>query len=105
MSDLVAKLRAALDEDEQAALYATQDNGTGMWDEVVSGTLRLDGVEGLDGLIPIGDLRLTRHIARHDPARVLRQVAAMRKLLAMHEPTAGGLCERCSSDWYVAKTP
>lgn len=101
MSDLIAKLRAQLDDDERAALYATQDNGTGIWDEVVSGTLRLNGVEGLDGLIPIGDQRLTRHMERHDPARVLRQVAAMRKILDLHEPFVADenepdpICQTC----------
>jgi len=32
----------------------------------------------LDGLYPMGDSRLTRFIAEHDPARVLREVEAKR---------------------------
>ena len=36
-----------------------------------------------------------RHIALHDPARVLREVKAKRKILAAHEKSDGGYCELC----------
>jgi hypothetical protein len=45
-----------------------------------------------------------RHIARHDPARVLREVEAMRRIVEMHppQPTSDGApeCRECS--WYEA---
>jgi len=82
---LVDRLHTALDDDEQSARFALQVGGTGVWSEVVSGALCLEGVEGMDGLVPIGDLRLTRHMERHDPTTVLRQVAAHRQLLAKYE--------------------
>ncbi len=37
-----------------------------------------------------------RHIARHDPARVLREVAAKRKILTLHSPWEdSGDCSAC----------
>lgn len=45
------------------------------------------------------------HIARHDPARVLREVQAKRAILALHTATDGGsACEGCGTvgvcdDW------
>ena len=35
------------------------------------------------------------HIARHDPARVLRQCAALRLILTEHDRTPGGHCSVC----------
>lgn len=57
MSDLVEKIRMAIDGDERAALA---------W-------------------LPFGnpDAVAREHFARHDPARVLRQVEAHRKLLEL----------------------
>ncbi|MFE3060675.1 DUF6221 family protein [Nocardia sp. NPDC059239] len=46
---------------------------------------------GADGGFPGG----LRHIARHDPARVLRQSAAMRLILVEHARTPGGRCSVC----------
>lgn len=89
--DLVERLRAAIDEDERAARYALQVGGTGVWTEVSSGVLCLEGVDGWDGLHALGDQRLTRHMEVHDPARVLRQVAAHREILAEHEHMTWGV--------------
>jgi hypothetical protein len=63
MSDLVEFLTARLDEDEAAARA---------W-------------------LPIGnpDAAAREHIARHDPARVLREVAAKRAILAGHSTVTG----------------
>lgn len=90
MTDLVEFLRARLDEDEQTATAATsatfgedptwtsKDDGTG---EQTHGYVMADhtaicGHDGDDVLLPVAD-----HIARHDPARVLREVEAKRRIL------------------------
>lgn len=91
MSDLVEFLRARLDEDERTARASSpwpwEENAE--CDEVLSARLPDD-----DGLVE-DDLRVAeghalsnnqlranvRHIARHDPARVLAEVAAKRAIL------------------------
>jgi hypothetical protein len=68
MSDLVAFLNARLDEDETAARAAAR----GPW---MSGT-------GTDAV--------AEHVARHDPARVLREVAVKRAIVEFYvEPPNG----------------
>ncbi|WP_338683897.1 DUF6221 family protein [Streptomyces acidiscabies] len=81
MDDLVAWLRVQLDEDERTALAASP----GPWsvnaesDEV----LAVDGVTVAEGFaLSGGQLRATtEHIAEHDPARVLREVEALRRIV------------------------
>ncbi|MFI7691757.1 DUF6221 family protein [Nonomuraea sp. NPDC049655] len=83
-TDLAAFIRARLDEDEQEALAASP----GPWranaehDEV----LAVDGETVADGFaLSSEQLRATvRHIVRHDPARVLREIEAKRHLLHAH---------------------
>lgn len=92
MDDLIAFFQARLDEDEALALQAAQVAGPDWtWktevpeghgeptDYIISldGALLLDTMGGIEGEAP--------HVARHDPARVLRDVEADRKLLAMLE--------------------
>jgi hypothetical protein len=85
MDDLVEFLRARLDEDEADAAAASP----GPWhvnaeqDEV----LAADGITVADGFaLSNQQLRATAcHIARHDPARVLREVEAKRQVLKLHE--------------------
>lgn len=94
--DVVAFIRARLDEDEQVALAACGwrrygESGEWTYDrdrfavsdeqgrsiaaqkvwEIVGGVPRLDSLFDVDGT----------HIARHDPARVLREVEAMRRIV------------------------
>jgi hypothetical protein len=81
MTDLVEFLRAALDEDERVARVATP----GPWR--LDAGLRLPeqiDVVSVDYFTVCEDLEDTdaAHIARHDPARVLAEVAAKRGLLA-----------------------
>jgi hypothetical protein len=72
MNDLVTFLRARLDEDEAAAKEAASRPGGGAWGGPDDGTRHT---------------AVGRHIARHDPARVLRrQVPAMRAILGLHVP-------------------
>ncbi|ORL40180.1 hypothetical protein A6F59_16735 [Prescottella equi] len=94
VSDLVEFLRARLDEDEQTATAATsatfgevptwtsKDDGTG---EQTHGYVMADhtaicGHDGDDVPLPVAD-----HIARHDPARVLREVEAKRQIMDQFE--------------------
>lgn len=82
MIDIVAFITARLDEDELAALAAPGPQ----WD---GGDGYLGVVDGQDlvwgnhteGYI---DAEASTHIARHDPARVLRDVEANRRLLDLH---------------------
>ena len=104
-------LTARLDEDEHAARSAGGDHAGGdHWDTMTEETP--DGehiyytVEtvGADPVAPVAEMARTRqadrdraeHIARHDPARALREIAAKRSLLRAHpfEP-AEGFCAEC----------
>jgi len=92
MDDLVQFLRARLDEDEQAAWAAASKRGGGTWEAVLGDDFRssVDGRyhEGELGypsrpvIIDPDDHETSVHIARHDPARVLAEVDAKRRLLA-----------------------
>jgi hypothetical protein len=77
MSDLVKFLAAQWDEDEFVAQGAarTDDGHLGTWSPMHF------GAGGFDA-------RVDDHIARHDPARVLREVAAKRAILADYVETA-----------------
>ncbi|WP_435610041.1 DUF6221 family protein [Streptomyces sp. C10-9-1] len=96
--DLVAFLRARLDEDEQAARAATpgpwrwrQEHGE-PWEPAEGGWLDYSGeyIAGADdratlfgpGMTPHAD---AVHIARHDPARALRDVEAARVVIEQYE--------------------
>ena len=71
MSDLVAFLTARLDEDEAWAKAA---------DLTAGGTWFSDPGIPSDGF----NLPDAQHMMRHSPARVLREVDAKRKILALH---------------------
>lgn len=84
-TDLVAFLRAQLDEDERAARAAALYPGK-RWRPGSDGRTVFDD----DGAELIADMYgpetrpRAEHIARHDPARVLAEVAAKRELLDEH---------------------
>jgi Family of unknown function (DUF6221) len=95
---LVAFLRARLDEDEAAARAAVHfDYGVKNW---------ADDGDPVDV-----------HIARHDPARVLREVMAARAILDLHSPSypvtypepsgqpTCGVCHAGGWDWEPEKWP
>lgn len=90
MSDLVAFVRARLDDDEAAALAAAQGPGRD-WDAASQGQGReRDGVlwdEDRANVIAWFDGHLpgAAHAARHDPRRVLREVKALRAIVDLHE--------------------
>jgi hypothetical protein len=87
MADLVGFLRARIDADEAAARAATEDPGmSAEWYEQTSGCLDIGlpnhgGQDWTDYVWPQGDSRVTRYIARWDPARVLAEVAAKRAIV------------------------
>lgn len=85
MSDLVAFLRARLDEDEQAAERAQGEGQSWAWVQP----------EALDAN-RYPSLEQAEHIARHDPARVLAEVAAKRALLDVHRDDYGS-CSTCGT--------
>jgi hypothetical protein len=81
--DLIAFLIARLDEDERTARAAEESGGGDWWTaEEVLHRLTTDADGHSDAI----------HIARHDPARVLRDVKADRALLRRH--TIGSLLSR-----------
>lgn len=83
--DLVTWLRAQLDEDERVARAAgSRLDGSYEW---VAGEANADGVRTKAGT-PVTRFSWPNemeHIARHDPARVLREVAAKRAIVKLHE--------------------
>lgn len=106
--DVVEFLTARLDEDEQAARAATSgewaaqaQTGPGadpddFWEVIAQQVDRnlllrvaTHGYEG-GGIERADD---ARHIARHDPARVLADVAAKRAILALHSGVI--VCDVC----------
>lgn len=86
MDELIAFARARLDEDEAAAKAAGGSTPQGIWAQVDPerrpGRIECDSgyVVTYDEGSP--DEGQAPHIARHDPARVLREVEAKRAILA-----------------------
>ncbi|MEO3860902.1 DUF6221 family protein [Acrocarpospora sp. B8E8] len=100
MDELIAFLRARLDEDEQAARGATWHEDAGTWRaeptpyETRGKSQRWyiedsmdDGVVSHVDPQASDDEGVARHIARHHPARVLRDLEAKRRLLAWLQRT------------------
>lgn len=88
IGDLVEFLRARLDEDDEAARDAAGWDPTGS--SRAAGLWRRDGINSVidssDRLVIYGDGpeptdAQAEHIARHDPARVLREVEAKRRIV------------------------
>ena len=113
MTDIVAFLNARLDEDEQIA----RDAGFGLFDRWQptghdggadrGRTVHVDLESAAQAPITSGkalDQRDAAHIARHDPARVLREVKAKRALLGKHREGdrreyGDRLCDGCTDLW------
>ena len=96
MTDLVGFITARLDEDEAAAnALATGGNPAigkaGQWNAYIEGgddgwAFEDDAANGVGAIV--GSHELAAHIARHDPVRVLREVAADRAILDRLEHAA-----------------
>jgi hypothetical protein len=90
MTDLVAAIRAAIDEDERVARAADRrsrfedPNDSSSW-YYRDGEVRSRNGDGLIAAGAFGDdtlgLEFGEHIARFDPDRTLRRAAAHRKIL------------------------
>ena len=101
MTDLVTFIEARLAEDEDLARRAAL--GQPDWHYVSW----IDGVSGPDGSLVVNDRHVdvgvdaddaikpseAPHIARHDPARVLREVQAKRKAIETHRWHGPDGCE------------
>lgn len=86
---IVEFLRAMFDEDEatcrNAVVTVGDEERAVTWSESSSGV-----PETGDDSWPIGDSRLSRHFARFDPARVLAECEAKRRIVALHAYQARG---------------
>jgi hypothetical protein len=84
INEVIAFYRARLDEYEQVARGVT---GSGRWSAYIEGGddgwAIEDAEKGDPGAI-VGDEAMTQHIALHDPARVLKKVAAGRGLIRLY---------------------
>src|SRR2546430_17242600 len=89
MTDLVESLRARLDE-RAAKARAAMHGGEGRWqrEDVHPGAEPIVDERGEIGVYDEGSptAEQTAHIIENDPARVLREVEAKRRLLDGHEP-------------------
>jgi uncharacterized protein DUF6221 len=110
VDDLVAFLTARLDERQAAAEAADRDLGgaRGWWveDDVTVAVPVSDGTGGTKGAFTVartdfGGRPIAEYIALHDPAAVLADVEAKRRLLALHSPTPGPnpSCNTCFDGW------
>lgn len=97
MDALAAFLTSCVSEDEAAAKKAMADGdgrwrvspGDGSWgDDMVLAVAVAPGMAIGDDMANCGPLQ-SAHIARHDPARALREVAAGRNLIAAYERLLG----------------
>lgn len=92
MDALLQFLRARLDEDEEIARAATWDEHSGVWTARPPQARheRYTVVDYLDdGVVVVtpenADTEgVGEHIARHDPARILREVTAKRGTIELH---------------------
>ncbi|MFJ2559342.1 MULTISPECIES: DUF6221 family protein [unclassified Streptomyces] len=77
-TDLIAFARARLDDDEEVALRCDGD-GCGIW------TAAGDSLDFCQ--VEMGDFHpaIATHVARHDPARVLREIQAHRTTVDEYE--------------------
>lgn len=80
---LVEFLRARLAEDQQWARAAAEGDGYAGWDVPSTGVVQVAGGD-LDGLV-VAPCEAAHHIARHDPARVLAEVEAKRRIVHAHD--------------------
>ena len=125
MNGLVQFLRACLDEDEQAARAAAEPEqwaktnrtpqpnwSVQYWTDpdraavVAEGSSACPVVVTTQGMDEADTEVRADHIARHDPARVLREVEAKRQIIAEHDVYARKLADRmdCQSLDFPCKT-
>lgn len=96
MSDVASFVRARLDEWEQAARTCPRPDAWSVeddrrWGEERDAWLIGSGKPIASFPYEYGGALTADHIARHDPARVLAQVAAMRAIVDLHALTVSKL--------------
>jgi hypothetical protein len=99
LAAIVAFVNARLDEDEREATWAAEEAGGAAWTIRSTDVVLADDTDRYVSGNAQNEVR--DHIARYDPARVLTDVAAKRRLLDLHEPipscSAGILqCRHCA---------
>lgn len=87
MTTLLEFIEARLAEDEQTARAAIAEVEQGASWLAITDDVWKRAVFDAD--------RIADHIARHDPARVLREVQAKLAALALHSPHHHGACPTC----------
>ncbi|AKJ14751.1 hypothetical protein ABB07_33240 [Streptomyces incarnatus] len=95
-------LRARFQEEEQVARDAVAGAPGAVWgvmaDEIEQVLTSEDGGTTHTPMVQFGaedPVKLLAHVARHDPARVLRELEAKRALLAEHRTRDDGTCATC----------
>lgn len=110
---LVEFLRARLDEDEQVAraaqpgpwmAYASRGGGSTVEGPDARGVAHRRGYDENSPFPDSDPLALpdAAHIARHDPARVLAEVAAKRGIVQLHAPVRNALTVSEGGGHYLA---
>ena len=118
---IIAFNMARLDEDEKLARQLSKGGNpaigvAGRWNAYREGGDDGWAIEDDAARKPapgiIGNRTVAAHIARHDPARVLRQVAAGRRILARHHDDGHGYCAGCPNgeisgdpEWEIDECP
>jgi hypothetical protein len=85
MDELLDFVRARLDEDEAAALAACGPEYGRRSHWATLGGIVIDAEDDEWAIMSDTTSEIAAHIARHDPARVLREVAAKRRILTEHD--------------------
>ncbi|MFJ1698174.1 DUF6221 family protein [Streptomyces sp. NPDC088252] len=92
MDDLVQFLRDRLDEDEQIAHIGNASEPPLTWRQIgETGVIVASDGDRAEECANGNWAGVAEHIARHDPARVLREVEAKRELLSRYEAMAAGV--------------
>ncbi|WP_051819248.1 DUF6221 family protein [Streptomyces sp. NRRL S-920] len=85
-ADLIAFLRARLDED--VAVIVAPETWTAFEENERTGTRRVDVDHSIERVVACTRSWRGDHIARHDPARVLKEIEAKRQIIARYEDQA-----------------
>jgi hypothetical protein len=105
MDDLVQFLRNRLSDDEQAAKAAASELGADWYYSDGSVLARREDDMVATGSQSFMERERGEHIARHDPARVLREVDAKRRILNDVLPTMQADELRIAGEWGVGSDP
>ncbi len=102
MDDLVQWLRAMLDDDEQIARRATaRQPGGESWVYGSEGVRASSGLGVATRAVPVHG----EHIARHDPARVLREIEAKRRILNEIVPRMNQMDDQLEAEFGTPSNP